>query len=129
MKAENRLIENFTGNNTDGSINFVPKMNYNTLISGYSNIIKTLYSQKIYYERLRIFLANYKLPSWKSGAVSLPELKAFVKLLWKLGILEKGKRYFWKLLFGSLVSYPRKFSTAMTLAVYGFHFRRVAASI
>ncbi len=129
MKSENRLIENFSGNNTDGSINFIPKMKYNTLIRGYSNLIKTLYSQKVYYERLRTFLANYKLPSWKSGAVSLPELKAFVKLLWKLGILEKGKRYFWKLLFTCLVKYPKKFSTAMTLAVYGFHFRRVAAGV
>jgi radical SAM superfamily enzyme YgiQ (UPF0313 family) len=129
MKLENRLIENFSGNNTDGSINFIPKMSYNTLISGYSNIIKTLYSQKIYYERLRTFLANYTLPSWKSGAVSPSELKAFVKLLWKLGILEKGKIYFWKLLLTCLVKYPKKFSTAMTLAVYGFHFRRVAAGV
>lgn len=129
MESENRLIENFSGNNTDGSINFIPKMNYNTLISGYSNIIKTLYSQKVYYERLKTFLSNYKLPAWESGSISLPELKAFVKLLWKLGILEKGKRYFWKLLFKSLLSYPRKFSMAMTLAVYGFHFRRVAAGI
>jgi radical SAM superfamily enzyme YgiQ (UPF0313 family) len=129
MQSENRLIENFSGNNTDGSINFIPKMSYNTLISGYSNIIKTLYSQKVYYERLKTFLGNYNLPSWKSAAISVPELKAFVKLLWKLGIREKGKRYFWKLLFRSLVSYPKKFSTAMTLAVYGFHFRRVAASI
>lgn len=129
MQSENRLIENFTGNNTDGSINFIPKMNYNTLIKGYVNLIRTLYSQGIYYERVKTFLKNYRLPSWKSGSISLPELKAFVKLVWKLGILEKGKRYFWKLLFTTLVKYPKKFSTAMTLAVYGFHFRKVASGV
>ncbi|MCL5030440.1 MAG: B12-binding domain-containing radical SAM protein [Bacteroidetes bacterium] len=129
LKNENRLLESFGGNNMDGSINFIPKMNYNVLINGYSKVLNTIYSQKEYYNRLKQFLKEYKVPSWKSSKISFGEVKAFFKLLWRLGILEKDKRYFWKLFAVSLFKYPRKFPLAMTFAVYGFHFRRIAANV
>ena len=56
LKKENRLLKNFSGNNTDGSLNFIPKMNYETLINGYRQILDTIYSPKPYYERVRSFL-------------------------------------------------------------------------
>ncbi|MCK4297315.1 MAG: DUF4070 domain-containing protein, partial [Candidatus Marinimicrobia bacterium] len=37
--------------------------------------------------------------------------------------------YYWKLLFYSLFKHPKKFPLAVTLAIYGFHFRRVVESI
>lgn len=129
MKSENRMLDVFAGNNMDGSMNFVPKMNYKELISGYSRIIKTIYSQKEYYLRLKHFLDNYKHPSWNRNKIKLKEVRAFMMLLWLLGTLEKGKRYFWKLLGYSLVRHPKKFPLAMTMAVYGYHYRRVAARI
>jgi hypothetical protein len=42
-----------------------------------------------------------------------------------LGVIGKERLYYWKLFFGSIFCRPRNFSTAMTLAIYGFHFRRV----
>jgi hypothetical protein len=57
------------------------------------------------------------------------EIKAFLRLLWSLGILEKGKKYFWQTFIYSLFKYPKKFPLAMTLSVYGYHFRRIAATI
>ncbi len=129
MKEEKRLVEGFSGNNMDGSINFIPRMKYKDLMNGYAKVVKTIYSQQEYFCRLKIFLENYRLPSWKLDKIKMREIKAFVKILWKLGIVEKGKRYFWKLLALSLFKYPGKFTTAMTLAVYGFHYRRVAATI
>ncbi len=129
LKLENRLLENFTGDNTDGSINFVPAMDYAYLMGGYTRIIRTIYSQKEYYNRIKLFLKNYKLPHWMKPKITYTDLKAFVKIIWWLGTVEKGKRYFWKLLVTSLFRYPKKFTTAMTFAVYGFHFRKIAASI
>lgn len=129
MKNENRLLENFKGNNMDGATNFIPKMEYKTLINGYSRIIHTIYSQKNYYERVKHFIDNYKVPSWKSNKISFEEMKAFFRLVWAIGILEKGRKYFWNMLVYSLFHYPKKFSVAMTLAVYGFHFRKIAATI
>jgi hypothetical protein len=129
LKSENRLLETFSGNNMDGSINFIPKMNYRDLMAGYSRIVKTIYSQKEYYYRLKHFLTNYKQPFWNKNKIKLKEVRAFMMLLWLLGTLEKGKKYFWKLLAFSLFKHPNKFPLAMTMAVYGYHFRRVAARI
>ena len=129
MQSEKRMLDVFGGNNMDGSMNFVPKMNYKDLIAGYSRIIKTIYSQKEYYLRVKQFLTNYKMPKWNKNKIKLKEVRAFIMLLWLLGTLEKGRRYFWKLLGLSLFRYPKKFPLAMTMAVYGYHFRRVAARI
>lgn len=129
MKEEGRLLDMFSGNNMDASINFIPRMNYKNLIRGYSRLLNTIYSQEEYYKRLKVFLKEYNVPQWSPKIINLEQLKAFIRLLWLLGIIEKGKKYFWKLFFISLWKYPRKFPTAMTLAVYGFHFRRVIKTV
>jgi len=129
MKSENRLLKIMSGDNMDGSMNFIPKMNYNKLKEGYKNIVQTIYSQKEYYERVKTFLQEYHMPSFKPVRLSFSEFKAFIQSIWVLGVLEKGKKYYWKLLLHSLVNYPRKFHLAVTLAIYGFHFRRVVETI
>jgi len=129
LNKENRLLNNITGDNMDGSINFIPKMNYEELMTGYTNIIKTIYSQKDYYYRLKNLLRNYELPAWNSNKLSFREIKAFLRTLWLIGILEKGRKYYWKIFAYSLFKYPRKFPLAITMAVYGYHFRRVVARI
>jgi len=129
LKKENRLLNIMTGDNMDGSMNFIPKMNYQHLLDGYKKILKTIYSPKAYYERVKTFLREYHLPSLRSKKLTMRDTKAFLKSLWILGVTEKGKRYYWKLLFYSLFNYPRKFSLAITMAIYGFHFRRVIAAI
>jgi radical SAM superfamily enzyme YgiQ (UPF0313 family) len=129
MQSENRMLDAFAGDNMDGTMNFIPKMNYKELIAGYSRIVKTIYAQKEYYYRLKHFLSNYKQPFWNKNKIKLKEIRAFLMLLWLLGTLEKGKKYFWKLLAYSLLKHPKKFPLAMTMAVYGYHYRRVAARI
>ncbi len=129
LKKENRLLDGWSGNNMDGATNFIPKMNYRDLIAGYSKIIRTIYSPQEYYKRIKLFLKEYTVPSWKSQILTFTEIKAFVKLLWLIGILEEGRKYFWQTLVYSFFKYPKKFSLAMTLVVYGYHFRRIAATI
>jgi radical SAM superfamily enzyme YgiQ (UPF0313 family) len=129
MQLENRMLDVFAGNNMDGTMNFIPKMDYKELITGYSRVVKTIYAQKEYYQRLKQFLSNYRQPFWNKNKIKLKEVRAFMMLLWLLGTLEKGKKYFWKLLVFSLFKHPKKFPLAMTMAVYGYHYRRVAARI
>jgi len=129
LKKENRLLNIMSGDNMDGSMNFIPKMNYQKLKQGYKQILKTIYSPKEYYERVKLFLREYHLPVRKQYKPSLRDIKALFRSFWILGILEKGKRYYWKLLFFSLFRYPRKFALAVTMAIYGFHFRRVVETI
>jgi hypothetical protein len=61
LLRENRLLKEVSGDNTDFSITFIPKMNYEILINGYKRIINGIYSPKPYYERVRRFLKEYKL--------------------------------------------------------------------
>ena len=129
LKSEKRLLNAATGNNMDGSMNFIPKMDYQKLMAGYRSVLQTIYSQKKYYERVKAFLAEYCLPSLRKTRVSWSNINAFFKLTWKLGFREKGSRYYWKLLFLSLFKYPKKFFLAMTMAGYGFHFRHVVSRV
>ncbi len=128
LKSENRLINSTNGNNMDSVLDFIPKMNPLELVKGYKDVLKTIYSQEVYYERIKTFLNEYQ-PRIKFIKVSKNDIKAIFKSFWKLGILEKGKRYYWKLVFLSIFKHPHKFTTAMTLAVYGYHFRRVVEMI
>ncbi len=48
LEAENRLTTETTGNNTDYSMNFIPRMNYFELLEGYKTIIRDIYSEKPY---------------------------------------------------------------------------------
>jgi len=125
LKKENRLINAFTGNNTDGSLNFVPKMNREKLINGYKYILDTIYSPEHYYERIRTFLREYKPRGEIASRLQSHHIRAFVKSIWFLGIREKGRRYYWKLFLSTLLKQPRKFPISISLSVYGYHFRKV----
>jgi len=129
LKSEKRLLKLFTGNNMDGSINFIPAMNYQKLIKGYKNILETIYSPKNYYERVKTFLHEYKIPIKKPVRINFDQIKALLRSCWILGILDDGKRYFWKLFFLGLFKHPAKFPVAITLAIYGFHFRKIVDSV
>ncbi|MFC2019232.1 B12-binding domain-containing radical SAM protein [Chloroflexota bacterium] len=128
LKQEGRLQKAFTGNNTDFSLNFTPKMEQETLINGYRHILDRIYTPKHYYERIRIFLEEYKPRAKIAGTMKVHHVQAFLKSIWFLGIREKGRRYYWKLYVSTLLRSPRKFPLSIVLAIYGYHFRRVADS-
>jgi radical SAM superfamily enzyme YgiQ (UPF0313 family) len=125
LKSENRLLKEWSGDNTDCSVNFIPKMNYETLVNGYREVINTIYSPKQYYERVKVFLKEYKPKRRGAFRPRLHILTGVIKSVWVLGIRDRGRKYFWKLLFFSLLKYPRSLAISMTFAVGGFHFRKV----
>jgi len=125
LKREKRLSSDFSGDNTDCTMNFVPRMEYKNLINGYSKVIDTIYSPKQYYERIKTFLKEYKPLRANVFRPKSEHLKAFVKSVWFLGIKERGREYYWKLLAWTLARRPQSFSMSVTLAIYGFHFRKI----
>ena len=132
LKKENRLLPYGSGDNTDGTMNFIPKMNQETLITGYKNVVKTIYSAKPYYERIKTFLEEYKPQKPRKaaeGKIHFYEIKALIKSMWVLGVKEKGRRHYWGLFSSTLLRKPRLFPLFVTLTVYGFHFRKVAEKI
>jgi radical SAM superfamily enzyme YgiQ (UPF0313 family) len=128
LAKEDRLVNDISGDNTDFSINFIPKMNYKTLIDGYKRIIRTIYSPKYYYERVMKFLKDYKLLSRRTFCLNINYIGALFKSIVVLGIKGKERFYYWKLFFWALFRRPRLFPLAITFAIYGFHFRKVFES-
>lgn len=129
LKAENRLEMNASGDNTDGTINFVPKMDKEVLISGYRQIVRTIYSPRYFYQRVCRFLQHYQ--PRRKRRLRFHEFKAFLKSIFYLGILGNGlsQCYYWKMLFKSIIWHRKLFPEAITLMVYGHHFRKVAKRV
>lgn len=124
LKSENRLIKNPSGNNTDLSMNFIPKMNYHELINGYKKIIQNIYSTKPYYKRLRLFLLNYNR-KYKGQNVKFSLLISAIKSVFIIGFLSKGRIEYWKFIFWTLFKRPGLIVDAITYTVFGYHFRKV----
>ena len=125
LKAENRLTTEATGNNTDFSMNFTPKMNHSDLIKGYKKIIHNIYSIKPYYKRLRELLLNYNRRYRKKSRMDFSLISAFLKSVYIIGILNKGRREYWKLLIWTLFHRPDLMVDAITFTVYGYHYRTI----
>jgi len=125
LESENRLTVEATGNNTDLSMNFVPKMDPDELMEGYKRIIKNIYASKPYYKRIRQFFVNYKQGPSKQSNVEFSYLVAFIKTIIIIGILNKGRVEYWKFFIWTLWNYPGSFTDAMTFAVYGYHYRTI----
>jgi radical SAM superfamily enzyme YgiQ (UPF0313 family) len=122
---EGRLEADSTGNNTEARLNFRPKLSREFLINGYRDLMHRLYEPRHYYQRIRTFLERQR-PCGPRVGLSGPELKAFVKSLWLLGVWHRGRLAYWRLLVTALLRRPRQFPKAMELAIMGYHFRRVA---
>jgi radical SAM superfamily enzyme YgiQ (UPF0313 family) len=128
LKSENRLIddEDFSGDNTDCSLNFVPKMDRETLMSGYRHILETIYSPKQYYKRVRVFLSEYKpRRQRKVSQMRLWRVLGFFRAMWFLGVVDRERLHYWKFFYLALLKHPKDFPVSMSLAVQGFHFRQV----
>ena len=129
LKKENRLLPGGSADNTDGSTNFIPKMGHERLVSGYKHILGTIYSPKQYCERIKIFLKEYKPRNKRRGIISPRYIRALIRSMWVLGIREKGRRCYWRLFVWTLLRKPKCFTLSITLAIQGFHFRKVAEKI
>jgi radical SAM superfamily enzyme YgiQ (UPF0313 family) len=129
LKAENRLRLDGSGDNTDGSINFTPRMDMEKLIAGYRHMVRTIYHPRYFYQRVCKFLEQYQ--PRRRRPFQWDEIGAFLRSLFYLGVLGNGRSqwYFWKMLLKSMVRYPRVLPEAMTLMAYGHHFRKVAEKV
>lgn len=126
LEKEGRLINGMSGNNTDFSINFIPKMNQKSLIEGYKKVLGTIYAPRQYYERIMRFFKEFNpLRERRIADINLCSFAALFKSMFRLGIIESERVYYWRLFFWSLFRRPRFFPKAIAYAIYGYHFRKV----
>jgi radical SAM superfamily enzyme YgiQ (UPF0313 family) len=124
LAKENRLLKDMSGDNTDLSINFIPRMDYDLLVSGYKRVLQTIYSPKYYFERTLIFLKNFEQLQKKRFHFRIYYIGALLKSIWFLGIRREGRTYYWRLLMWSLIRRPQLVPLAIRFAIYGYHFRK-----
>jgi len=125
MQEEGRLVSEFSGDNVDGSTNIIPRMGLETLQEGYRKVLNQLYAPKYYYERVLTFLREYQ-PRRIRAQWDPQYILAFGRSIYQLGIRGVERVQYWRLFFWTLFRRPRLFPLAITFAIYGFHFRRVA---
>jgi radical SAM superfamily enzyme YgiQ (UPF0313 family) len=128
LENEGRMLKDFTGNNTDFSMNFIPKMDPKALLDGYQKILDKIYSPKYYYERVMQFMKEFEPKKKKVFHVNPNYILALFRSIIKLGIIGEERIYYWKLFFWSLFRKPRLFSLAILFTIYGFHFRKISNS-
>lgn len=123
LRTEGRLRDHVSGNNADGTMNFVPSMEFDMLQAGYRRIMRTIYSPRLHYRRIRVFLREYTLPRNRTH-LDLQHILAFFRSIYCLGIKSRGRFQYCKLLVWTAFRRPKAFPLAVTLAIYGYHFRK-----
>jgi radical SAM superfamily enzyme YgiQ (UPF0313 family) len=126
LKTEGRMESDFTGDNTDVTINFVPVMNREKLISGYKDIIRTIYSPQQFYERVMLFMKSFTPGKKKVFHLNSNYIFALFKSMLKLGVVGEERFYYWRLFFWSLFHKPQLFSLAILFTIYGYHFKKIS---
>jgi radical SAM superfamily enzyme YgiQ (UPF0313 family) len=128
LKLQGRLTGHTTGNNVDGTTNFIPRMHRATLREGYKNLMGYLYAPGPYYRRIRTFLREYQPPK-VSGSLNWRDLMAFAHANLRLGVFGRERFHYWGLLLWTVFRRPSLFPLAVTLSIYGHHFRKTCAGL
>ncbi|BBO19288.1 radical SAM superfamily enzyme YgiQ [Candidatus Brocadia pituitae] len=124
LRKENRLLGQISGDNVDGTTNIVPSMSMDTLQEGYKNILRSVYSPEHYYQRIKTFFREYK-PKKTDTPLDVRRLLVLFRSIFYLGIMGKERVYYWKLFLWTYFRHPRLFPLAISLAICGYHFRKV----
>ncbi|HEX8708866.1 MAG TPA: B12-binding domain-containing radical SAM protein [Pyrinomonadaceae bacterium] len=129
LKREERLLCDTSGNNTDCSLNFVPRMSAEKLVEGYKTILRTIYGSKEYYRRALDSMrqVEQQTPEVRRGSLA-NELVALARVVLSLGIRDGERREFWRYVREVMRSHRDKFSQAFMLAAMGYHFRKMTES-
>lgn len=125
LKETGRLARNPSWKDHLLDLNFIPKMDKRILLKGYQKVVKTIYSPREYYQRIRTFLKEYRPPLRKQPKFHFYYLKVLFSSFWLLGIRYPGRRYFWKLIFWSLFRRPALLPYVIGSSITGIHFRKL----
>jgi radical SAM superfamily enzyme YgiQ (UPF0313 family) len=128
LSMEGRILRQTTGNNLDAVLNFIPRLDRDVLLDGYRSLVKNLYAPKSYYRRIMSFLREYR-PQGPRTRPTHGDVAAFFRSLWVLGVRSRGRGAYWSFLARTLLLHPRRFTEAMSLAILGYHFRKVAEAL
>ncbi len=130
LEQEGRLLQESTGNNTDGSLNFIPRMDAARLLEGYKKILRTIYNPAEYYQRALDCLSHIRRDKPEprcTGIIS--DMVSFARVTLTLGVRDPARLEFWRYLGRAITHHHRNFAQAITLAAMGYHFRKITETV
>jgi len=125
LKKEGRLLRESLGNNTECSLNFIPRMDTARLVEGYKRILRTIYSPAEYYQRALDCLSHLTQGPEPRHSSLTGDLAAFMRITLALGVLDRERAAFWRYMKRAVTFHRRNFAHAVTLAAMGYHFRKL----
>lgn len=130
LEREGRLLgSDATGNNTIATVNFVPKMDVDMLVTGYQRIMRTIYKPSEYYRRALESLQ--RVPQDFPEAHQYHGLKAvtaFLRVAFKLGVLDAERREFWRFFIQAARKHHDRMAELLRHAAMAYHFRKLNES-
>jgi len=125
LAKEGRLRDVGRGDNTSAFFNFEPLLDREVLLENYRRLVKRLYEPGNYYRRIQTFLDTHPRRGPREK-LTWRDIGAVFKSLWLMGVIHRGRRAYWRFLTTTLMRHPSQIGVAITLAIMGHHFRRVA---
>jgi radical SAM superfamily enzyme YgiQ (UPF0313 family) len=104
LRAEGRLRKaEFSGNNTDDEVQFVPRrMTMEEMQKGYYRILERLFSPGAMYQRSRALLARLEPHIFNGRNTRVTEIAAGLRSLWRQGVARAPRREYFRLLWSGL---------------------------
>ncbi len=118
MKKERRLSKRFAF--AEGETNIIPVMDEKLLYNGFIEIITNIYSPEKSYRRLIRFLSTYKIPKTfmkVPAKYGLKDIKIVLRILYLLGIKDRHRKFFWKLISWSILNKPKYLDLAILYGI------------
>lgn len=126
MKVQNRLKENFDFD--ENKSNIVLKMNQDVFNDGFHYLIKSVYSPEFVWKRAKtalLYSFNTKVSIPIKRKIALNDFSTLVRIFWFIGIKEKTRKYFWKLLFFILLNKPKRIINSFLFSVLMYQFQKM----
>ncbi len=120
LSEEGRILRQSIGDNTSAMLNFIPRMDPDTLLAGYRNVMASIYSPQEYFERARTLLS--RLGHSPKIRMALSDYLALPRSIVRQGIFARYRKSYWKFLGSALFRTRRHLGVAVTLAIMGHHF-------
>ncbi|HVF42872.1 MAG TPA: DUF4070 domain-containing protein, partial [Pyrinomonadaceae bacterium] len=125
LKKEGRLLRESAGNNMEGALNFIPRMDTARLVEGYQRILDTIYSPAEYYRRALDCLSHLTQEKAPRHSTLLNDVRAFARIVLTLGVFDRARGDFWRYMKSAVTTHRAHFPHAVTLAAMGYHFRKL----
>lgn len=124
MMMEQRLSKPFAF--TEGDTNIIPVMDPVELYEGFIEVIDHIYTPEGSYQRLINFFETYRFPQNTikiKERLSFAQVKMALLIIYRLGIADSNRKYFWKLIRWSLSNNRKMLDKAFfySIMIYQMH--------